>query len=347
MRYTRASVPEDQRYLASTAVIMSEVIKTLVCLGVLYSVPPLHRRSVSRLSTFLHHELVVKWRESSKLAFPAVLYLIQNNLQYVAATNLDAATFQVTYQLKILTTAFFSVVILHKPLSRLKWAALGLLTIGIALVVMPKDAVSWTGIFSYFTSSSQVVPSSVTTDDTLGNQSNAQGFFAVLMACVLSGLAGVYFEKILKSPSKPTPTNVEGSGSNTDIEGKMMVVEDPFQDDYSQAQLWVRNIQMSFFSVLLGMIFVVLLQDGATIAERGFFVNYNVLTWCVIGIQAFGGLIVALVVKYADNILKGFATSISIILSSLLSVFLFGFSITGTFVLGAAFVIYATYLYGL
>ncbi|KAI7857103.1 UDP-galactose transporter [Circinella umbellata] len=345
MRYTRASVPEDERYLASTAVIMSEVIKTLVCLGVLYSVPPLHRRSISRLGSFLQYELFTKWREASKLAFPAVLYLIQNNLQYVAATNLDAATFQVTYQLKILTTAFFSVVILHKPLSRLKWIALGILTIGIALVVMPKDAVSLTGIFSYFTTSSQPVASSVTTDDTsLGNQSNAQGFFAVLMACVLSGLAGVYFEKILKAPSKPVSTHVEGE---TDIEGKVMVVEEPFQEDYAPAQLWVRNIQMSFFSVLLGMIFVVLLQDGATIAERGFFVNYNALTWCVIGIQAFGGLIVALVVKYADNILKGFATSISIILSSLLSVFLFGFSITGTFVLGATFVIYATYLYGL
>ncbi|KAI9498088.1 UDP-galactose transporter [Zychaea mexicana] len=342
MRYTRASVPEDERYLASTAVIMSEVIKTLVCLGVLYGVPPPHRRSASRLSTLLHHELIVKWRESSKLAFPAVLYLIQNNLQYVAATNLDAATFQVTYQLKILTTAFFSVMILHKPLTRLKWAALALLTVGIALVVVPKDAVSLTGIANYFSSSSQVVSSSVT-EESLGNQSNAQGFFAVLMACVLSGLAGVYFEKILKAPSKPA----QQEAANTDVEGKVIVVDDVFQEDYAQSQLWVRNIQMSFFSVLLGLVFVVLLQDGTTIAEKGFFVNYNTLTWCVIGIQAFGGLIVALVVKYADNILKGFATSISIILSSLLSVWLFNFSITGTFLLGATFVIYATYLYGL
>ena len=77
MRYTRASVPEDEQYLASTAVIMSEVIKTLVCLGVLYSVPPLHRRSISRLGSFLHYELITKWREASKLAFPAILYLIQ------------------------------------------------------------------------------------------------------------------------------------------------------------------------------------------------------------------------------------------------------------------------------
>ncbi len=38
-------------------------------------------------------------------------------------------------------------------------------------------------------------------------------------------------------------------------------------------------------------------------------------------VQAVGGLIVALVMKYADNILKGFATSLSIVLSSVVSYF--------------------------
>ena len=36
-------------------------------------------------------------------------------------------------------------------------------------------------------------------------------------------------------------------------------------------------------------------------------------------LQAFNGLVIATVVKYADNILKGFATSISIIISSVIS----------------------------
>ena len=38
--------------------------------------------------------------------------------------------------------------------------------------------------------------------------------------------------------------------------------------------------------------------------------------------QALGGLVIAAVIKYADNILKGFATSLSIILSSIVSYFL-------------------------
>lgn len=40
--------------------------------------------------------------------------------------------------------------------------------------------------------------------------------------------------------------------------------------------------------------------------------------------QAFGGLVVAAVVKYADNILKGFATSVSIVVSSLVSFYFLG-----------------------
>lgn len=54
-----------------------------------------------------------------------------------------------------------------------------------------------------------------------------------------------------------------------------------------------------------------------------------------------------MVIKYADNILKGFATSLSIILSSILSVFLFDYVITLMFSLGGAMVIGAVYLYSL
>ncbi|OBZ86073.1 UDP-N-acetylglucosamine transporter [Choanephora cucurbitarum] len=343
MRYTRANVEEDKLYLASTAVVMSEVIKSFVCLVVLYFAPESRKRSLSKLTSLLNRELILNWRETAKLAIPAALYLVQNNLQYVAASNLDAATFQVTYQLKILTTAFFSVIILKRNLSKLKWIALAILTMGIALVVLPKSAS--TAFVAYITGNTMITDSTIegTTSVPEGNQSNLHGFLAVLCACMLSGLAGVYFEKILKAPTpKPVPTE------DDEEEIKRASVQDDDDDETTVSnQIWIRNIQMSFFSVLLGLVFVVMLQDGATIAERGFFVNYTPLTWTVIGIQALGGLIVALVVKYADNILKGFATSISIILSSIVSVWLFNFAFSGSFLLGAALVIYATYLYGL
>ena len=60
-----------------------------------------------------------------------------------------------------------------------------------------------------------------------------------------------------------------------------------------------------------------------------------------------GGLLVSLVMKYADNVVKGFATSLSIVLSSLASAFIpaFDFQPTAYFVAGSTLVILATILY--
>jgi UDP-sugar transporter A1/2/3 len=219
-------------------------------------------------------------------------------------------------------------VILHRKLSNSKWTALAILTVGIALVVLPKDALaSWLGKDITLIETSET--------NKIGNQSNTKGFLSVLAACILSGLAGVYFEKIVKT-NTPNKDDQERKTSHALYEPEQNV----------KTQLWVRNIQLSLFSVILGSIFVIGLQDGAAIWENGFFQNYSILTWVVILIQAGGGLIVGLVVRYADNILKGFATSISIILSSLISYWLFDFEMTFAFGLGALFVVYATFLYG-
>jgi UDP-sugar transporter A1/2/3 len=56
---------------------------------------------------------------------------------------------------------------------------------------------------------------------------------------------------------------------------------------------------------------------------------------------------VAIVVKYADNILKGFATSLSIVLSSIVSFFYFhDISVNVSYVIGSLVVLVSVYLYG-
>lgn len=41
--------------------------------------------------------------------------------------------------------------------------------------------------------------------------------------------------------------------------------------------------------------------------------GFNGLVWMVVANQALGGLLVAMVVRYADSVVKNFATSIAIV----------------------------------
>ena len=59
-----------------------------------------------------------------------------------------------------------------------------------------------------------------------------------------------------------------------------------------------------------------------------------------------GGIIIAVVIKYADNILKNFSTAVSIVVSALVSWLFMGFELSGLFLGGVFLVNYAVYLYG-
>ena len=60
--------------------------------------------------------------------------------------------------------------------------------------------------------------------------------------------------------------------------------------------------------------------DGDALSTYGFFHGYSNLTWTVIALQASTGLIVAITIKYTDNIVKAFY-----MLSSLQLIFLLQF----------------------
>ncbi len=88
-----------------------------------------------------------------------------------------------------------------------------------------------------------------------------------------------------------------------------------------------------------------MIYDGDQVRKDGFFYGYNAYAWASIVINSFGGILVAVVVKYADIILKTIATTLSIVLSAILSIFIFGFVITQTFLLGAIAVFLGTFMY--
>ena len=75
--------------------------------------------------------------------------------------------------------------------------------------------------------------------------------------------------------------------------------------------------------------------------------GFDWVVWAVVFIQAIGGLIVAVVMKYADNILKGFATSFSIIVGTIAAIYFFDNWPQLLFIGGAILVIGAVVMYSI
>jgi len=282
IKHTR-SRPNVPLYSVGVAVVMNEVLKILLACVVLSK-----EYKPREMVGAIYHETVGRPSCFAKMVVPAFLYTAQNYLGYVAISNLQPATYQLLSQMKILTTALFSVVLLGTQLSWTQWGSLHLLIAGVSLVQVSAGSTGDTKITN-----------------------NLVGGLAVTGICFCSGLAAVYFELILKTTS---------------------------------TSIWMRNIQLGIISFIIGIVNLQL-RESAIFKGGNAFSGFDAFVWIVITLQAGGGLLVAAVMKYADNILKCFATSISVILSCLLSVFLFDFQVTPTFVCGAVMIIVSAYLY--
>ncbi|EFX04778.1 udp-galactose transporter [Grosmannia clavigera kw1407] len=355
LHYSRIMpAPGDHRYFASTAVFLNEVLKLAISLT--FAIYEVSRTLAPQTPASVVLEQIynsVFSGDSWKLAIPATLYILQNTLQYVALGNLDPVHFQVLYQLKIIATAFFSVVMLQRSLTTKRWISLILLTIGVSVGSLPspdsKDATIMIHDFSdhffprsmhelgQMTGSVGDVARELTKravggavgglmarsasyqgidddEDTHPKMVRSVGVTAVLVAVTVSGLTSVYFEKVLKDTNAPV-------------------------------SIWTRNIQLSFYSLFPALFIGILYKDGEEIVQHGFFDGYNWIVWTVIIFQAAGGILTSLCINYADNIAKNFATSISFVISFLFSIWFFELHVTSSFLIGTSLVLVSTYLY--
>lgn len=282
----------QEAYLASSVVLFTEVLKTAVsCFLVMQE-----NGSISNGIDTLRMHFTRSYFETLKVSVPALLYTVQNNMMFFSLSRLTMGVQQVTYQLKILTTAVLSMLILGKVLGATKWIALLLLLGGVTLVQWPRSF-----------KQEDVVQQRLDSDAMLG-------LTAVLAAAFTSGLASVYLEKLLKQ---------------------------------TDASMWVRNVQLGMFGIFMATL-VALSTDGKRIARDGLMQGFSIRIYCVILNNAFGGLLCAAVLKYADNILRCFSTALSILLTSFLSyAVLQEFAPDEFFATGAFLAILATFLYSL
>ncbi len=211
--------------------------------------------------------------------------------------------------MKIFTTAIFTVLILRRRLGLIQWCALIVLILGISLVQIEN----------------------VTSKTPQKDVNAVVGLLAAVSACkceimcicimlifrflfllgICSGFAGVYFEKVLKD---------------------------------NNISLWIREVQLATFGMIFSFL-AMYISDKHEIETQGVLFGYTKMVWVASIAHSVGGLLVALVVKYADNILKGFASSSAIVLTCIISLLFFDFQPTLLFLLGTLLVIFSILLY--
>ena len=310
-----------KRYLTSTTVFFNEVAKLAISLTMaLYEVSKTAPPSVPATSLFFSLTTAIFSGDSWKLAIPACLYTLANSLQYIALSNLQPATFQASYQLKLIVVAIFSLVLLKRSIPLRKLGLLILLVAGVALVQMPTgnpDDMSFhdeTARLAFPRSLEEWKAAKLGRDNlhkrsatyegieedmmTANPRLNAAvGLLATVGACLASGLASVYFEKVLLDSAKST-------------------------------SLWIRNVQLAVYSIFPALFIGVVFLDGEKVAVSGFFEGYNWIVWSTVLVQAIGGIATSFCIGYANRDSKNVAMATSIVLTTLASVWLFNFELT-------------------
>jgi len=195
-----------ERVSDSSILIGGELIKLGVSLFMTFIVASPHSSS-----PLAHCRKLVS--TSPKMAVPAFVYYCMNRLSFVALRRIDAGTFTVVAQLKTLTTASFSYLILNKQFSAVRVRSL--LYLVCSVIVISEFAA---------THSSPGTVSSADDEDAassgVGLSTFLMGMFAVMSEVTLSGLISVYYQKVL-------------------------------QDDKRTLSAWDRNIQLAVFSIVL------------------------------------------------------------------------------------------------
>ena len=146
------------------------------------------------------------------------------------------------------------------------------------------------------------------------------GVVATLTIATLSGFAAVYTERVLKHAT----LQAHSMASNDSL---------PYM-----------QIQMAAASLLIIGVFAVVC-DFSQIVEYGLWRGFDHRAVTAVASSALGGLIVSAVLKYADSVLKGYATATSVILTGVLSSVFFGTSLDLHFILAVVNVCCSIALY--
>ncbi|GMT08878.1 hypothetical protein PFISCL1PPCAC_175, partial [Pristionchus fissidentatus] len=142
------------------------------------------------------------------------------------------------------------------------------------------------------------------------------GLISVAAMCFTSAIAGVYLERVLKG---------------------------------SSVSVWMQNIRISLIGLPVSILSMLYLE-WSDIQRDGMFRGWDHWVIIMTATNSLGGLLISMVIKYADNILKAYAQSMAIVGAVVGSWLLFSIVPSIFFMLGAllvmlSIVIYSTFPY--
>jgi UDP-sugar transporter A1/2/3 len=298
-------------FLYSAAVIETEAIKLVLAWFYILFIEKKSLPSSWKLLWTPHSIQNMKM-----LIVPASVYIVQQVLEYIALSNIEASIFTVLVQSKLIITALLSSCMLGTKLKKAHKLSLLCLTVGVVLCNY-RPSIFMTSNGDTHTNMDNMASSIVM------SQEEITGICATLGIALASGFAAVYTEKVIKKQKK-----VASGGGDT---------EEQFSLAFMQVQLAVVSL------VVLGG--AAILKDWEAIMELGLFHNFTGQTHFLVLNSALGGLLVAAVLKYASSVLKGYATALSVIMVGTLSWALFDTSLNPVYVLGSAMVVFSIYLF--
>lgn len=152
------------------------------------------------------------------------------------------------------------------------------------------------------------------------------GMLVVLAASFTSAIAGILLEKIYKG--------CKGSDEPAGQKSESMVAH----------TIWTRNVQLSLISLPFAL-FGALLQQSNLLTTHAFTKGFDKYVWAVVVCQASGGVIIAFVMKFANNVLKCLAVSVSICCCAVYSAATGDLPITPALILGMLIVVTSVYVF--